>query len=84
MGSSWQAAFGFVLMESDQLYAHPQSPQPLFPPGNIDGFALVDGEELPVYSPDFCFVLFCFPVFLACVIFFCPSTSGHEFFPMTI
>ena len=63
MGSSWQAAFGFVLMESDQLCTHPQSPQPLFPPGNMGGFALVDDEELPVYSPDFCFVLFCF-VFL--------------------
>ena len=58
MGSSWQAAFGFVLMESDLLCTQRHSPQPLFPPGNMDGFALVDGEELPVYSPDFCFVFF--------------------------
>ena len=83
MGSSWQAAFGFVLTESDQLCTQRHSPQLLFPPGNMDGFALVDGEELPVYSPDFWFPPPA-PVFLACVIFFCLSTSGHEFFPITI
>lgn len=54
MGSSCQAAFRFFLKESDQLPL--LSLRPSIPPDSI--WEPDDGEELSVYSPDFCFLLF--------------------------
>jgi len=45
----------------------------------MDGFALVDGEELPVYSPDFCFVLF-FLCFLPVLYSSAPVPLDMNFF----
>lgn len=52
LGSSLQGV-------TNQAPSPRHSLQPLSPSGKLDDFALADGEELPVYSPDFCFFL-CF------------------------